>query len=219
MQQDHSVDCPSATSRPLACIGLDDSPVYRSVHQVLFNKFLGADCERSASLGSKPEEIELFVDVALGHRSTNLAQACLCPADVVVLDRDICDEDGLLITYGEDVAKHLRRAGFSGLIVLLTASSEVRFKQLQQMSFFDLVIHKSAALSDVAHCISRALNPTSPTTIERRSRLPREHPCDRQRSTEVGSAPCVFQHVNRSVTIAQLHRCVNGLHLFGPLFL
>ena len=49
------------------CVGLDDEPMMRKVHRVLFQHFLAADMRRSCSLGATGAELECFLDVALGR--------------------------------------------------------------------------------------------------------------------------------------------------------
>eukprot|EP00965_Chrysotila_dentata_P056381 1870574-Pleurochrysis_carterae.AAC.3 len=48
----------------LICLGLNDSSMWRELHELMFTDFLKADMFRSASLGDCDEQVESFVDVA-----------------------------------------------------------------------------------------------------------------------------------------------------------
>ena len=129
LAQDSLADAPSeattAADDPLVCVGIDDSPGLRMMHQVIFEHLLSANMQRSCSLGVDFDEQTSFVDVVLGQRDIQLRPANMTHASIALLDQNI-DLDGRPHLLGTELARQLADRGFSGVTCILTSSSQVR---------------------------------------------------------------------------------------------
>uniref|UniRef100_A0A7S4F409 Response regulatory domain-containing protein n=1 Tax=Chrysotila carterae TaxID=13221 RepID=A0A7S4F409_CHRCT len=136
------------------CLGLDDSSVCRQLHELLFSDFLEADMSRSASLGATVEEVESFVDVALGLKTTDLTHVpegeCR-PVDVVLIDQHLIVEDRRCL--GSEIAQTLRARGFGGVICLMSGTVTEHLHELQQQAVIDVAFSKGASPVDIADTI------------------------------------------------------------------
>ena len=120
---------PADSSSKLVCFGLDDMRTMQILHESMMRRYLNADMTRSRSMGKTLEEQAAFVDVAMGRRNKQLQildeSERLSQADVVILDYNISSPSGKEELLGTQVAHTLRCEGFTGLVVLLTASTEL----------------------------------------------------------------------------------------------
>jgi hypothetical protein len=153
----------SATpTRPaLVCIGLDDTLMLRKMHMLLFKLFVGADMERSGSMGATRDEITGFIDVVMGRCDLQMRPVDWPPADVAVLDQNLCDEKGDVVIHGEEIAQRLRDDGFTGVTCLLTGSNEDEIGRLSQLPQVDLAFGKSADLRVLAKHILEKARPSA----------------------------------------------------------
>jgi len=141
-------------SCPLICLGLDDSDMCRMFHEFLFENFLSADPERSTSLGKTPEEIERFVDVALGLVSPELRpvpEGERRVADLVLIDQHM--EIGLKRWIGTDIARKLRSAGFQGVICVMSGIGNEDLKAMQAEGTIDIAVAKGESPVEMAEKI------------------------------------------------------------------
>lgn len=145
---------------PLVCLGLDDTLMLRKMHVLLFKLFMGADMKRSGSLGATREEITHFVDVVMGRRDLSLLPAQLTPADVVLIDQNLSDDDDEL-ERGEDIALRLRKERFCGVICVLTGSNTEEIERLSRLPHVDLVCEKSTDLRQLSQLLSERARPLS----------------------------------------------------------
>uniref|UniRef100_A0A7S4BP30 Histidine kinase/HSP90-like ATPase domain-containing protein n=1 Tax=Chrysotila carterae TaxID=13221 RepID=A0A7S4BP30_CHRCT len=139
---------------PLLCLGLDDSSMCRQLHELLFSDFLEADMSRSASLGATVEEVESFVDVALGLKTTdltNVPESERRAVDVVLIDQHLIVEDRRWL--GSEIAQTLRARGFSGVICLMSGTVTEHLQGLQQQEVIDRAFSKGASPLDIADTI------------------------------------------------------------------
>lgn len=142
-----------ATRQPFVCIGLDDTPMLRKMHMHLFKLFVGADMERSGSMGATRDEIIGFIDVVMGWRDLQMQPVNLAPADVAVIDQNLCDDMDEVVILGEEIAQQLRERGFKGVICLLTGSNQKEINRLSHLPHVDLAYGKSTDLRVLAEKI------------------------------------------------------------------
>lgn len=143
MEHEPHPNAPSTVPPPV-CIGIDDSAMLRRVQATLFRFFLKADTERSASVGSCAREVEAFVDIVMGKRTSSLEPADLPPADIAVLDENIDVEldDTTLEVKGSHLALDLRKRGFTGVVCILSGSSLEVLQGLARLPGVDFVFDK-----------------------------------------------------------------------------
>eukprot|EP00965_Chrysotila_dentata_P201677 6180691-Pleurochrysis_carterae.AAC.8 len=135
---------------------------------------------RSVSVGATEEEIDAFVDIALGLKAADMEDIQQPPlslssspparsqspsssavpvsrreADVVLVDQNL--QLGGTLRLGSNLAWELRARGFDGLIVLFSGSDESQLEQLRDEEHADLVFSKSTAPADIAKAILEAL--------------------------------------------------------------
>jgi hypothetical protein len=139
----------------LRVVGLDDELIPRMVQGLFMKHHLKADLDASVALGKSKEEIDAFIDVALGQRnpdlSLNIGEAR--QADVVLLDHNISPPK----VFGSLLAAELRQRGYTGVTVLLTGTSSLHADQLSALPDIDLVFDKGYALPKMAEQIKQLL--------------------------------------------------------------
>ena len=140
-------EAPAAPTPPLlrkpgslVCVGLDDDSMAREMQLVIMASALHADMERSISVGETHQEQDGFVDLAMGRVDVHGQPVPLeeqRPADIALLDYNV--RETLL---GSEVAARLRREGFSGVVCLLTGSSNAELSRLAELEGLDLALPK-----------------------------------------------------------------------------
>ena len=157
------------------CLALDDSHILRSYMLNVFKR-MGAH-PASRSLGGDEEEVDSFVEVALGiqleagpssiHSSGLAPRRCGAAADapsplgassalpgrgraadMLVLDYNIELDDGRVVNGGE-LADTLRARGFSGLIALFSGIAMAEEAQQLARGSIDIVIRKGSGPGQV----------------------------------------------------------------------
>ena len=157
----NALDEVTATDRaPLVCLGLDDTLMLRKMHMLLFKLFMGADMTRSGSLGATRDEITHFVDVVMGRRDLSLRPARTTPADVVLIDQNLCDDDDTF-DRGEDIALRLREEQFAGVICVLTGSNTEELERLSRLPHVDVVLEKGTDLLHLSRLLKERARPYS----------------------------------------------------------
>lgn len=145
-----------AKRRPLVCVGVDDTRMLRKMHTILFELFVGANMERSGSVGATIREIEAFADIALGGRDLELRPTSLPQADVAIIDQNLCnDDDETFLVKGEDIARKLRDMGYTGVICMLTGSNRAEVNRLSELPHIDLAFDKNSDLRIIAEHIHK----------------------------------------------------------------
>eukprot|EP00966_Prymnesium_polylepis_P336021 7391351-Prymnesium_polylepis.2 len=157
-----STEAPAAAgdAQPsMVAISIDDDPMMRLLHRTLFTHFLGSSSFRC--LGADDDEIDGFVECALGMRSLQSLQRLgddelQHQADVVILDQHIerPGEGGMVL--GTELAAKLKERSFEGVTCILTASS-AQLKVIGSLPGVDLAVEKGAPLTDLARRLQDAL--------------------------------------------------------------
>ena len=87
--------------------------------------------------------------------SRSLEPANLSPADIVVLDENIdveMDEDTADVK-GSQLAKELRGRGFSGIVCILSGSSNEALRELATLPWVDFVFDKSTDAKSIGEAL------------------------------------------------------------------
>jgi CheY-like chemotaxis protein len=113
-------------TKPLVCVGLDDSTVAQHSHQALFETVLKADMQQSKVGGSTQLEQDSFIDIALGRVNgsslVEVAADARRHADIALVDQNIRLDDVPRLL-GTTIAAELKMKGFSGVCAILTGTS------------------------------------------------------------------------------------------------
>ena len=123
---------------PLVALGLDDDPFMRQVHAALFENYLNLEDGAHQSLGATDEEIDAFVDVAMGSTP-----------DYIILDQNIERPSGQEVL-GTEIAAALQERRFNGVVTIFTASSAHEIGRIRSLPGVDLVFEKGTKLGVVA---------------------------------------------------------------------
>lgn len=152
----HSSSDAGVTDEPgLVCVGLDDDMFQRQCLTILFSEMLQADMSRSIVLGDTDEQMEAFVGVALGELDLQLQPVPLrqqMQVHVVVIDQNIYSHTGKSdVGPGTRYAAELRNKGYTGVICILTGSSEAEIERIiRSNTCVDLVFPKGTPLKKLA---------------------------------------------------------------------
>jgi len=138
----------------VVAVGIDDDAFTRQIHALLFQQFLGLPTEDFRALGADSEEIDAFLECAVGARSLHdlrpvRAEDLRRPADIVVIDQNIERPQGSPLQ-GTDLAAALRQRGFEGVICLLTASSSHKLDEISRLRDINLAFAKGEHCSVIA---------------------------------------------------------------------
>ena len=125
---------------------MDTTSFTRKLNESLLFPALGADMERSATIGVTESEQVGFIDFALGR-----VDAALQPlpqvhrqADVVILDDSIALSNAPHFSFsGAGVVLRLRELGFAGTTCILTAQGDERMAELTAMPGVDIAEPKT----------------------------------------------------------------------------
>jgi signal transduction histidine kinase len=128
----------------LRCLGLDDEKIPRQIQRLFMLHHLKADMAVSGVLGATEDEVNHFIEVALGERDLQLepTTGARTPADLVILDENISPPTIL----GSTLAVELRARNFAGVIVVLTGASCTHVALIAALEAVDLAFDKGTAL-------------------------------------------------------------------------
>ena len=124
---------------------------------MLFGRSLKAG--ESIGLGKTAAEVDAAVDVIMGRKGADLADAAGPPAAIVVLDQNLDDYPAgqlPVVRHGTEIAGLLHKRGFRGLVCIRSGGSEADMATYAQAPGVTLALPKNGLWEDVATKISEA---------------------------------------------------------------
>ena len=144
--------------RPIElALGIDDDQFMRDMHLMIFEHHL--DVGKFKSLGASDEEIDAFVDCAMGIRDLDT----LAPieeeegeprqVDVLILDQNIDRPGGGSPVLGTDLAAALHKRSFKGVVGIVTASGKNEIEEISRRPGVDFAVEKGTRLGKLTQTV------------------------------------------------------------------